>query len=226
MTESFPSAVRGRWRPGARFLFRTGRRTLVESLYLLTAPATAAAGLLLVLGGLCAGMAGLLLPGGSPVVAGALAPARWFANLERWRIARVGSPAAGAEGAGQRPGPKETAAASDPGLWLDVAHAVVVLPVALVTSVVTALWWFVGLGGATSALRYQYTSSGSLRPLTPQTLYAGSTQSHIALKPGADVAGRAGRLRDHVRPAAAVHPAAGDPGVRRRPDRAGAGAAV
>src|SRR5258708_2364772 len=103
MTESFPSAVLGRWRPGARFLFRLGRRTLVESLYLLTAPATAAAGLLLVLGGLCAGMAGLLLPGGSPVPAGVLAPARWAADLERWRIARVRPTATGADGPGQRP---------------------------------------------------------------------------------------------------------------------------
>ena len=81
MTESFPSAVRGRWRPVARFLFRWGRRTLVESLYLLTAPVIAAAGLLLVLGGLCAGTVGLLVPGGSPVPPGALAPARWFADL-------------------------------------------------------------------------------------------------------------------------------------------------
>jgi len=102
MTESLPAAVRGRWRLGARFLFGMGHRTLVESLYLLTAPATAAAGLLLVLGGLCAGTAGLLLPGGSPVPPGALAPVRWCADLERWRIARVRSPAAGAEGAGRR----------------------------------------------------------------------------------------------------------------------------
>jgi pimeloyl-ACP methyl ester carboxylesterase len=35
MTGSFPAAVRDRWQPGARFLFRTGRRTLLESLYLL-----------------------------------------------------------------------------------------------------------------------------------------------------------------------------------------------
>ena len=164
MTESFPSAVRGRWRPGARFLVRVGRRTLVESLYLLTAPVTAAAGLLLVLGGLCVATAGLLVPGGSPVVAGALAPARWFADLERWRIAKVRSPAAGARGAGQRPGPGQAPAAADPGLWLDVAHAVVVLPVVLVTSVVTALWWFVGLGAATAALRDQYASPGRCGP--------------------------------------------------------------
>jgi signal transduction histidine kinase len=188
MTESLPAATWGRWRPGARFLFRTGRRTLAESLYLLTAPVTAAAGLVLALGGLCVATAGLLLPGGSPVVAAVLAPARWFADLERWRIATVRAAAGGAEGVGQRPRPKE-AAAADPGLWLDVAHAVVVLPVALVTAALTALWWFVGLGGSTSALRSSFTSAGSLRPMT---LHLGSPQSHIALSLG--LTSPAGRL--------------------------------
>jgi signal transduction histidine kinase len=158
-----------------------GRRTFVESLYLLTAPVTAAAGLLAVLGGLCVAAAvGLLVPGGSAVTAGALAPVRWVADMERWRIAKVRSPAAGAEGAGRRPRPKEAAVASDPGLWLGVAHAVVVLPVVLVTAVVTALWWFVGLGAGTSALRAPYTP-GSLRPMT---LNAGGAQSHIELSLG------------------------------------------
>ncbi len=184
MTESFAWAVRGRCRPGARFVFRTGRRTLAESLYLLTAPVTAAAGLVLAFGGLCVSTAGLLVPGGSPFVARALAPARWCGDLERWRMARVGYPAGGA-GAGRRPGPAQAATAPDPGLWLDVAHAVVVFPVALVTSVVTAAWWFVGLGAATSALRAglrdQYASSGPLRPMT---LYAGSPQSHIGVSLG------------------------------------------
>ena len=45
MSESFPVVAWGRWWPGARFLFRVVRRTLVESLYLLTAPVLAAAGL-------------------------------------------------------------------------------------------------------------------------------------------------------------------------------------
>ncbi len=161
-------------------VFRVVRRTVVESLYLLTAPVTAAVGLLAVLGGLCVGAVGLLLPGGSPVVAGGLAPVRWFADVERWRITKVGLPADGVEDAGRWPRPKETAAASDPGLWLGVAHAVVVLPVALATSVVTALWWFVGLAGGTAALRNPYTS-GSLRPMT---LNAGNSQSHIALSLG------------------------------------------
>ena len=179
MTESLPFAVRGRWRPGLKFLVRSGRRTLVESLYLLTAPATAAAGLLLVLGGLCGATVALLLRRGSSIASRGLAPARWFADLERWRIAKVRPAAAG--GAAQRPRPQETAAASDPGLWLAVAHAVVVPPVALVTSVVTALWWFVGLGAGTAALRNRDTPAGSLPPMT---LTAGSAQSHIDLSLG------------------------------------------
>ena len=189
MTGSFPTAVRGRWQPGAKFLSRIGRRTLVESVYLLTAPVTAAAGLLLALGGLCAGTVGSLSPGGSRVMAAVLAPARWFADLERWRIGKVRPPAAGMEGAERRPRPRATAPVPDPGQWLDVAHAVVVFPVALVTSVVTALWWFVGLGAATSALRGQYTSDAPMRPMT---LYAGSAQSHIALSLG--LTSPAGRL--------------------------------
>ena len=95
---------------GAGFLIRVGRRTLVESLYLLTAPVTAAAGLLLVLTGLCAGAIGSLVPGGSRLAAGALAVARWPADVERWRIARVRAapggdrPAAERQAAGVRPG--------------------------------------------------------------------------------------------------------------------------
>jgi signal transduction histidine kinase len=184
MAEPFPSAVRGRRRPGAKFILRAGRRALAESLYLLTAPVIAAAGLLLVLGGVCVATAGLLLPGGSPVVAGALAPARWFADLEWWRIARVRSFAAGADDAGQRPGPRprpKEIAASDPGLWLDVAHAVVMLPVALVTAVVTGLWWFVGAAAGSVALRNPYPPNGPLRPIT---LSVGSAQSHIAVSLG------------------------------------------
>ena len=179
MTLSFASAGRAR-RPSAGFLFRLGRRTLAESVYLLTAPVIAATALLLVLSSLCAATVGLLVPGGLPVTVGVLAPVRWFADLERWRIAKVRPQVARPEGTGQRPRPRETAA-SDPGLWLDAAHAVLVVPVAMVTSVVTGLWWFVGLGAGTAALRDKYTSTESLRPMT---LSAGSAQSHIALSLG------------------------------------------
>jgi signal transduction histidine kinase len=178
MTESLPAAVRGQWRPAVRFLLRVGRRTLVESLYLLTAPVTAVAGLLLALGGLSAGIVGSLLPGGSPVVAGALALARWSADLERWRIARVRAQAGGAEGAGQWPRPREATAASDPRLWLDVAHAVAVLPVVLVTFVVTGLWWWVGVAAVTFPLRNPHQPPGAPGPMT---LYAGIAQLSLKM---------------------------------------------
>ncbi len=147
-----------------------------------TATVTAAAGLLLALGGLCAGTVCLLVRGGSPVPARALAPVQWSADVEWWRIARVRSPAAVTEAAGRRPRPKQTPAASDPGLWLSMAHAIVVLPVALVTSVVTAMWWLVGLAAATVALRHPIPPAGSLR--RPETLYAGSANSYITVSLG------------------------------------------
>jgi signal transduction histidine kinase len=54
------------------------------------------------------------------------------------------------------------------------------LPVALVTALVTALWWFVGVGAATAGLRGEYPS----RPLRPMTLNAGGAQSHVYLSLG------------------------------------------
>ncbi|MGW3247285.1 sensor histidine kinase [Streptomyces sp. NPDC001070] len=141
---------------------------------------SAGAGLLLVVGGLCVGMVGSLLPSGSPVAARALMLARWPGDLEWWRIGQVRSRADGARETGWRPRSKESADAADPGLWLDLAHAVTVLPVVLITTVVTALWWFAGAATATYPLRNQVTP-GSLRPMT---LYAGSDQSHIALSLG------------------------------------------
>jgi len=103
MAQSLPAAIRGRRRFGAGAFLRLWRRTLVESLYLLTAPVTAAAGLLLVLAGLCAGTVGLLLPGRSPVVAGALAPrARTLAIRQR------------SKSADHRAGARTPAAAGDP----------------------------------------------------------------------------------------------------------------
>lgn len=182
MAQSSLSVVAGRWRPGGRSTARFGRRTLVESLYLLTAPVSAVAGLLLVTGALCAGAAASLLPRGSRLAARALATARWPGDLEWWRIGAARSQAArtGTTTAARRPGPKGTPEAADPGLWLDLAHAVLVLPVVLVTSAVTALWWFAGVATATYPLRSQVTP-GSLRPMT---LYAGSERSHVALSLG------------------------------------------
>jgi signal transduction histidine kinase len=174
--EPFHALALGWRRPRAWFLVRVTRRTLVESLYLLTAPATAAAGLLLVAGGLCAGALGLLLPGGQPLAAGALRVARWPADVERRRIAWVRVAAGRAAGAGPRAA--KSAAGQDAGLWPDVAHALTVIPVVLITTVTTALWWWIGVAAATFPLRNQY---GSVRP-EPMTLYAGIAQLSLRLE--------------------------------------------
>ncbi|MER5873210.1 sensor domain-containing protein [Streptomyces sp. NPDC002044] len=182
MVESLPSLVAGRWRPRSGAAVRLGRRTLVESLYLLTAPVGAVAGLLLTVGALGAGAFASLVPGGAPVAARALALARRPGDLERWRIGTVRSRAGGASrGADRRPGPKNRAGAADPGMWPGLAHAVLLLPVVLVTWVVTVLWWFVGVATATYPLRSGQVAPGSLRPLT---LSAGGDGSHIAVSLG------------------------------------------
>jgi len=51
VAEPYPSSARDRWRPGARFVIRTGHRALAESLYLLIAPVTTTASLLGALAG-------------------------------------------------------------------------------------------------------------------------------------------------------------------------------
>ena len=51
MAEPYPSSDRDRWRPGARFVIRTGHRALAESLYLLIAPVITTASLLGALAG-------------------------------------------------------------------------------------------------------------------------------------------------------------------------------
>ncbi|MEY9928638.1 signal transduction histidine kinase [Catenulispora sp. GP43] len=66
--------------------------------------------------------------------------------------------------------------------WRGAISAAVLLPVAVVTSVATFVWWFVALGASTSTLRGGFSSGG---PLPPMTLSAGgSSQSHIDLSLG------------------------------------------
>jgi len=162
-------------RPGAGFVVGVGRRTLMESLYLLTAPVTAVGGALLTVCGVCAGTISSLIPGGSPMAARAWASARWSGDIEWWRINKV-RPLTG----GLRSRTKEAAAASDPGLWLDMAHAVVVFPVVVIASAVTGIMWFVGI----ATLSYPLRNMGANGPLKPMTLYAGSPHSHVALSLG------------------------------------------
>jgi signal transduction histidine kinase len=108
--------------------------------------------------------------------------ARWSAGLERWRIARLRALTGGAGTAS----PGSTDTASGPGVWLDAGHAVAVVPVVLITSVVTALWWLVGVASITFPLRAQPVPG----PQPPMTLVLGShTAVSIQLgSPGLHVA--------------------------------------
>ena len=193
MTETSPAAVRRRRRAGDRIgyrvrrrLFRVWRRTFAELAYLLTAPVTAAAGLVLAIGGLCVGTVCLLLPGGSRVADAVLVPARWAADVERWRIGKVRPPSPEAATTGQHRRPKGTIAVSGPEMWLDAAHAVVVFPVVLVTWLVTALWLGIGVIIPTDPIRdpIVYGRPYLSGPLKPMELSVGSAQSHIDLSVG------------------------------------------
>jgi len=181
---------------GVRFFPRRvvpiARRTFVESLYLLTAPVTAAAGLVAGVGGLCVGAVGLVLPGrGAPVVGAALAPARWCGDIERWRIAKVRAAAAGTRRAGRRRRRREQLVATESASsWLDAAYPLAVAPLVLVTWVVTALWWALGIAGVTVGYRFRHVAPHSLRP---SAVRAGSGHSYVAISmglttPGARVA--------------------------------------
>ncbi|GAA1980029.1 sensor histidine kinase [Kitasatospora viridis] len=161
MAESLlPVGVR-RWRPGTAPVIRAGRRCCAESLYLLTAPVTAVAGLALAAAGL------VLAAPGVPSSARARGPARWAGDLEWWRIGAVGA----RSGAWRRVGPAS---------WREPLHALALLPLTLATWAVTAMWWFVGLATVSFPLRVE-VRPGTLRPMT---LYAGGEQSHVALSLG------------------------------------------
>ncbi|MBL7490698.1 sensor domain-containing protein [Frankia sp. AgB1.9] len=176
MAGSFSTVAGGRSLPGAGPVLRVGRRTLKESLYLLTGPVSAVAGLLIAFGGLCVAMLGRAV-GRAP----AAAPMYWSADLEWWRIDRVRAARPGPERPGPLPGPSGGAPAPDPKMWLSLAHAVVLPPVALVTAVITTLWWIIGLGAATTAVRNWGTAAGTPPPMTLST---GSGPYHVDLSLG------------------------------------------
>ncbi|MCK9923972.1 histidine kinase [Frankia sp. AgPm24] len=194
MAGSFAAVARGWSIPGAGRVVRVGRRTLAESVYLLTGPVSAVAGVLAVVAGLCVGLLGRLVAR-TPVVAGAAVPVYWSADLEWWRIDRVRTAAPGQRprqrpgragrpgwpGRGRRPWSNGGDTSSSSGWWLSLAHAVLLPPVALVTAVVTALWWIVGLGAATTAVRNWGTAAGTPPPMT---LRAGGGPYHVDVSLG------------------------------------------
>lgn len=168
---------------------RVVRRALAESLYLLTGPIFAAVTLLLTVYGLMiAGVFGASRKS-TPRLQSGRSPGRWAGDLEWWRLTSLRRASGLTPVNEKRSRATETAGTLAVGAGLDAVYAAVAVPLALLTSIVTALWWFVGVGGGTSALRGAVESPEVLRPLT---LNAGDAQSHVYLSLG--LTSPAGRL--------------------------------
>ena len=135
--------------PGERGWFR---QFGVDTGYTLLGFPVAVAAFVLVVTGLAFGAGLLIVWVGVAVLPATLVAARGFATVERsWlrRVVRRPLPSPvylRAEGPTLR---RLTTPLRDPQAWLDALHAIVRLPVAIVSFVVTLTFWYLALGGLT-----------------------------------------------------------------------------
>lgn len=102
--------------------------------------------------GLSTGLGTLVILVGLPVLAGTLFVARFFADVERWRIPAVL----------RRPRTRPNYRTPEPGagvwkrilnpltqiqFWLDLAHGILYFPIAVTTFCIVVSWWAVAIGG-------------------------------------------------------------------------------
>ncbi len=129
------------------------RQLGIDSGYVLTGLPVAVIAFAVVVTGLSAGAGLLVVWVGLAVLAATLLAARGFAAIERaWLPAVLARPVPRpaylvADG---RPVRTLLTPVRDPQTWLDALHALVRLPVAIVSFVVTVTWWSVTLGGLTT----------------------------------------------------------------------------
>ncbi|WP_380164848.1 sensor histidine kinase [Jannaschia sp. R86511] len=128
------------------------RRLGRDTLYVLLGLPLAVLSFSLVVTGLAASLGLLVTLLGIPLAVGTLLLARGLAVVERGRLRLLDDRPLPPPGH-RRPGTGGwrglLARLRDPQSWLDVLHALVVLPVAVVTFVVATTWWAVALGGLT-----------------------------------------------------------------------------
>ncbi|MGJ7441835.1 sensor histidine kinase [Aquipuribacter sp. MA13-6] len=128
------------------------RRLGRDTLYVVAGLPLAVLSFSLVVTGLAASLGLLITLLGIPLAVGTLLMARGFAVVERARLQLLdGRPLlpAGHRRPGRGGWRGLLARLKDPQSWLDVLHAVVGFPVAVLTSVVAVTWWAVTLGGLT-----------------------------------------------------------------------------
>lgn len=137
-----------------RGLFRT---LGADTAYAIGGFPIAIAAFVIVITGLSVGLGTIVIWVGLPILVGTVFLARGFAQLERLRIASVlNQPATPgvykkvpAEAGVWR---KLFTPLADTQSWLDVTHAVLRFPFAILSFVVTVTWWAVALGGITAPL--------------------------------------------------------------------------
>ncbi|MFL6128519.1 MAG: sensor domain-containing protein [Mycobacteriales bacterium] len=123
---------------------------LAGSAYLLTGLPLAVISFSLLLTGTALALGTFAIVVGFAVMALALAIAQGFAALERARVGAVtGRPLPAARYRPLRDGTVGSvlSAGADPRRWPDLVHGLVSFPVALVTFVLTTVWWSAGIGG-------------------------------------------------------------------------------
>ncbi|CAN5557605.1 sensor histidine kinase [soil metagenome] len=110
-----------------------------------------------IVAGFSAGISTVLFVVGIPILSGTLLIARFFGDIERWRIPAVL----------RRPRTRPTYRVAKPGaggwrrmitpltqvqFWLDLAHAVVHFPIAVATFCIVVSWWASAIGGTLTVL--------------------------------------------------------------------------
>lgn len=123
-----------------------------DSGYLLSGFPLAVAGFVVIVTGLSAGVGLLVVVVGLPVLALTVLIARLFADIERLRIPAVlrrprTRPYYRTSQAGQSIWKRITTPLAQTQGWLDVAHALLLFPIAVFTFCVAVSWWAVAIGG-------------------------------------------------------------------------------
>jgi signal transduction histidine kinase len=134
-------------------ILRLARQTGVDSVYLLTGFPLALISFVVLITGLSTGLGMLVTLVGVPIITVTLFVARGFAELERWRVAKVlDLPPTRGTYRRQYGGfwRKVFIPIADGQSWLDLLHGLIVFPVSTVTWSIMVTWW----SGAVTGIFY------------------------------------------------------------------------
>jgi signal transduction histidine kinase len=134
-------------------ILRVARQTGIDSVYLLTGFPLAMVSFVVLITGLSTGLGMIALVVGVPIITVTLLIARSFAEVERWRIAKVLDVPHTRGAYRQQDGGfwrKVFTPITDGQNWLDLLHGMIVFPIATVTWSIILTWW----AGAVTGIFY------------------------------------------------------------------------